>query len=480
MVQEYELLYERIIRLVRQRIDSGQLKPGERVPSLRHMSQLERVSVATVIEAYQRLEAEGRLISQPQSGYYVAYSAQEQAAAVPGLKAQERLPLEAREVTVDNLHLTVAEVCADHQMVPFGAALVSPMLLPGDKLARLMGRAMRMQPVESQQYMQPRGYLPLRYEIAKRMQSHGVHGCSEEDIVITAGCMEAIAISLSAVTSPGDAVAVESPVFSGFLLLLESLHLKTIEVRTDPKKGMDLGQLEALFQGKRVQSCLLSANFQNPLGFMMSDEDKQALVQLATLYEVPLVEDDIYAECGYGRQVPRSLKSFDEQGIVLYCSSFSKVLIPGYRVGWAMPGRFLAEFARIKLSRTVTSSSPAQLALSQFIQQGGYEQHLRRLRHLLASQVSQTRLAIERTFPEGTALSAPQGGFLLWLKFPQQVDAKALFLQAREQKISIVPGTLFSMTDAYRSCIRVSCGFPWSKKLENGLTNLASLVSKML
>ncbi|ODN43897.1 aminotransferase-like domain-containing protein [Piscirickettsia litoralis] len=460
MHKEKELRYEKIMRLLRQRIDSGQLKPGDRIPSLRKMSEGEGVSLATVIEAYQRLEAEGRLISQPQSGYYVAYPVK----ATHNLKAQKQLSLEAREVTVDSLHMTVAEVCADHNMAPFGAALVSPELLPGEKLARLMGRAMRMQPLDSQQYMHPRGYLPLRCEIAKRMQGQGVSGCHEEELVITAGCMEAIAMSLSAVTSPGDAVAVESPIFSGFLLLLESLHLKAIEVITDPQEGMDLNQLEMLFKESRVQACLLSANFQNPLGFKMSDANKQALVQLATRFDIPLIEDDIYAECGYGPAVPRSLKSFDESGIVLYCSSFSKVLIPGYRVGWAMPGRFLAEFARIKLSRTVTSNSPAQLAISQFILQGGYEQHLRRLRHTLARQVSQTRLAIEQHFPDDIALSAPEGGFLLWLKLPEQVDAKELFLQAHEKKISIVPGTLFSTTEAYRHCIRMSCGFPWSKK----------------
>jgi len=278
------------------------------------------------------------------------------------------------------------------------------------------------------------------------------------------------------VTRPGDAVVVESPTFYMALQALQRLGLRAIEVPTHVREGIDLGRLAQVIELHRPKACWLTTTFQNPLGSLMPEAKKRDLVELLARHDLPLIEDDVYAELYEGKTAPLSAKAFDRRGLVLHCSSFSKCLAPGYRVGWANPGRFTREVERLKLTTSLSGSIPVQAALAEYLQEGGYDRHLRSLRLSLKAQRDSMFDAVNRLFPNGTRVVRPAGGYFLWVELPVGVDAIALHRAAQAQGISVAPGPMFSTRAEFQHCIRLTCGQPWSDALERAMRTLARLV----
>jgi DNA-binding transcriptional MocR family regulator len=290
--------------------------------------------------------------------------------------------------------------------------------------------------------------------------------------------MESLNLGLRAVARPGDVIAIESPTYFAMLQIIESLGMKAIEIPTHPRNGMDLDSLESAIRKHRVRACIGILNCHNPLGFILDDTYKKDLVTLLTKHNVPLIEDDIYGDIAFNGIRPKAAKAFDTEGIVLLCSSFSKVLAPGFRVGWIQPGRFLDRVIRLKFINTISSPVLPQLAIAEFIESGGYDRYLRGLRTALANQVQIYGQAIMKYFPEGTKISRPAGGYVLWLELPETIDALKLYRAALAQNISVVPGMIFSPTGRFRNHIRISCGHPWSPSIERAVVALGKLCSQ--
>ncbi|MGZ3160077.1 MAG: aminotransferase-like domain-containing protein, partial [Burkholderiaceae bacterium] len=288
---------------------------------------------------------------------------------------------------------------------------------------------------------------------------------------------EALNLCLTAVTRPGDSVIIESPVFYGALQALEHMGLHAIEVPTHPREGIDLVALEAALIKHRPKACWVMTNFQNPLGSLMPDEKKRDLVTLLARHDVPLIEDDVYGELYFGSKRPVPAKAFDTKGLVLHCSSFSKCLAPGYRVGWAVPGRYTQAVARLKLTATLSASVPAQLALAEYLAKGGYDRHLRLLRHALSVQQNELMQAVITHFPVGTRATRPEGGYFLWLELPASVNALELHRQALSLGISIAPGPMFSAQRAFTNCIRLNYGHPCDERIAGAVAVLGKLVA---
>ena len=221
-------------------------------------------------------------------------------------------------------------------------------------------------------------------------------------------------------------------------------------------------------------------NFQNPLGSLMTDEKKRALVELLTLHDVPLIEDDVYGELYFGNKRPTSAKAFDTKGLVMHCSSFSKCLAPGYRVGWAAAGRYTRDVVRLKLTTTLSASAPAQAALADYLAKGGYDKHLRQLRHALSVQQSAMVQAVVRHFPRGTKATRPHGGYFLWIELPGNVNALEVHRNALSLGISVAPGPMFSAHRGFTNCIRLNYGHPWDDRAEAALTTLGRLIAPLL
>lgn len=466
-------LYEALADDIAQSIRTGVMKFGDRLPSVRRASMSRGVSPSTVFEAYYLLEARGLIRARERSGYYVTAGSvvlpQEPDISIPSDE-------QSRPVDVSELVFKVLESTQTRDVVPLGSAFPSPLLFPLPRLARAMASSVqRMDPWSTVDDLTP-GNAGLRRQIALRYLVDGLQ-VHTDDIVITNGALEALNLCLMAATRPGDAVIIESPAFYGALQALERVGLRAVEVPTHPREGVDLTALEAALIKHQPKACWLMTNFQNPLGSLMPDEKKRDLVELLTRHDVPLIEDDVYGELYFGNKRPVPAKAFDTKGLVMHCSSFSKCLAPGYRIGWAVPGRYRKAVAHHKLTTTLSNSAPAQLALAEYLAKGGYDRHLRQLRHVLCVQQYEFMQAVIRYFPAGTRATRPNGGYFLWLELPGAVNALDLHRQALSFGISIAPGPMFSAQRAFTNCIRLNYGHPWDTRIEAAVEILGRLVS---
>lgn len=469
-----ELLYDQIAGQIVQLIDGGTLRAGERVPSVRSMSRQQRVSVSTVLQAYRLLENRGVIEARPQSGYFVSVKSWTPPAE-PGISRPAK---GATQVNVIELAMRVMQATQNPALLRLGAALPSPELLPTAQLNRSLAAIGRRYGAAGSEYSVPPGNLALRTEIAKRALEAGCT-LSPDEIVITCGGMEALNLCLRAVTKAGDAVAIDSPSYFGILQCIESLGLKAVEIPTHPREGVSLEALSYALETQPIKACVFVLNFNNPLGSCMPDSNKERLVEMLAGRGVPLIDDDIYGDLPFSGVRPRNAKSFDRQGMVLLCDSFSKTLAPGYRVGWCAPGKWQREVEHLKLVTTVATATLPQMAIADFLVNGGYNHHLRRIRRHYAEKVSVMSQAVSKAFPDGTRITRPSGGYVLWVEMPPQVNSLTLFDRALESGISIVPGPVFSAAGKFRNFIRLNCGIVWSEAVERAVQRLGELVKEM-
>ncbi|QFI39586.1 PLP-dependent aminotransferase family protein [Moritella marina ATCC 15381] len=446
--------------------------PGERIPSIRKMSRIQNISPMTVLKAYELLEAEGWIYAKPRSGYFVA--AHLNRLAIP----QQTIPqLTNRAIKINEHVFEVLTACKRPDIVPLGSAFPDPELFPLKELGQALAKTIKTMPAISAVTELPPGSVALRRAIAQRYIRDGID-VSIEDIVITSGAMESLGLSLMAVTKPGDTVAIESPAFYGVLQTVERLQLKAIEITTDPQFGMSVDALQHAVQHHDIKACWLMSKYQNPLGASMPKQDKLALLDVLTKAQIPLLEDDVYSELYFSEQKPQPIKAYDEQGLVLHCSSFSKCLAPGFRVGWVVAGRYAKQIEQLQLMTTLSAAVPNQLAIAEFVLYGRYDIHLRQLRRQLTSRQQQMQHAIEECFPAETKITRPSGGYFLWLVLPEHINTGELLHTLLDQyNISIAPGTLFASDHKYKNCMRINCSYLLTDKIRAALITLARCIS---
>jgi DNA-binding transcriptional MocR family regulator len=468
-------IYLRIADTIEQQIMSQVLKIGDKLPSVRLLSKHHDISVSTVLQAYYHLEGKGLVESRPQSGYYVRFNP----SRFPQ-KIEKSNPLQI--VKSKNVEAIIGEVYDDFSqqgITRFSLSVPAPEILPLARLNKSMIQALRELPANGTQYEQVQGNDLLRRQIARwSMQWDG--NLKAADIITTAGCMNAISYCLMAITKPGDTIAVESPVYFGTLRFAQSIGLKVLELPTDPDTGVDPDDVKKALQQHNIKACFFVTNFSNPLGYCMPDEQKEILVKLLSKHGVALIEDDLYGDVYFGKTRPKSCKSFDEEGNVLWCSSVSKTLAPGYRVGWVAPGKYIDKVKRLKLYHSITSPTAQQAAIGSFLATGRYEHHLRKLRQTLHANSLKFTQAIGEYFPAGIKMTNPQGGFILWIELDKKVDTYQLYQEAMLHKISIAPGTMFTLQDRYQNCMRLSYGMQWTPEVERALKKLGGMVKGMM
>lgn len=466
-MKRYEKFADEIAELVR----TGVLTPGEKVPSVRHASRTYGISPSTVFQAYYQLESRGLIVARARSGYFVREHAQRKLHE-PDIAVTQAA---TTDVDVSELVFSVLGSLKDPDTVAFGSAFPSPDLFPLQRLGRSMAQSLRELSPHAVIADMTEGNPNLRRQIALRYMVSGVM-LPLDELVITNGAMEALNLCLQCVTQPGDLVAIESPAFYACLQVLERLKLKAVEIPVHPREGIDLDSLASSLEQLPIKACWFMSSLQNPLGASMNEANKRGLYELLQRHQVPLIEDDVYAELYFGVQPPKPVKSFDREGLVMHCGSFSKCLAPGYRVGWVAGGRYAEQIGRLKLMTTISPSVPAQAAIADYLQHGGYDRHLRKLRHLLETQQASMLASAARHFPASTRVTRPSGGYFLWFEFPQQVDSLQLFQLALAQGISLAPGPIFSATRRFGNCARLNYGYPWTPECEQAMAMLGRII----
>ncbi len=462
-------LYREIAEQIQRLISAGTFRPGDRVPSVRTLSRQKDVSVTTVLEAYRVLEDSGLIEARPQSGYFVRPRLL-RAVEEPERSSPVEVPLKVGNRDLMSMILKDAQ---DPGLVQLGAAVPPAELIPSEKLNRALARmSRRNRPGGSDPIA---GTPELRMQIARRALAAGCD-LTPRQIVTTNGGQEAIYFALRATCKPGDTVAVESPTYYGFLQAIELLQLRVIEIATYPRHGMCLDSLRRALGRHPIRAVLLIPTFHNPIGSTMPAEKKEELVRMLARKNIPLIEDDIAGDLVHGPERPKAVKAFDKKGLVLLCSSFSKTLAPSYRIGWIAAGRFQAAIEHEKTVTNFATATIPQLAIADFLANGGYERHLRKMRRTLAANVALVTQRIGESFPEGTRVTRPAGGFVLWVELPKSVDSLVLYERARRSGVTFAPGQLFSPKGGYRNFLRMNAG-GWSDRIRDAVVLLGRLAS---
>ena len=467
-------LYEQLAAEISGQIRQGGFRPGDRLPSVRQISLQKQISLSTVLQAYRMLEDHGLIEARPQSGYYVRLQRPSDALLRP---EKPTFPAQPETVRIQNLGQQILKDASQAGVVQFGAALPTSELLPSQALNRIMARLARDDAAPPSQLGSPQGCLELRVQAARRAY---LAGCtlSPEDLLITSGCTEALHLALRSVCKPGDLVAIETPTFFGILQILEALGLQALEIPCHPQEGMSLEHLEEAILDHTIRAVIVISNFSNPLGSCMPEANKHKLAQLLNTHQIALIEDDIYGELSFSDRRPTVIKAFDSNGGIILCSSFSKCLSPGLRVGWIAGGRWQNDIEQNKSSTNMFSPVLPQLTIAAFLASGGFEHVLRKMRRAYIQKTAQMADLVLLSFPETTRVSSPQGGFVLWVQMPETVDSLELYRQALKFGIVFAPGFLFSASGRYRNYLRLNAAY-LSPQTEWAIKRLGELAKRI-
>ncbi|CAA0105454.1 HTH-type transcriptional regulator NorG [BD1-7 clade bacterium] len=451
-----------------------------KVPSVRLLAKRNGVSISTVTQAYARLEDQGWISARPQSGFYVRSNRVVESSKMPALALQDT----PRSVTKAEFINQMLSQLNSNARMNFGTAVADPSWMPQRAMQTHIQKVSRFQTTAVLDYLFAPGLEALRSHIAVRMRDANV-SCHADDITITHGCSEALSLCLGAVTSPGDLIAVESPCYYGFLQIANMLGLKVIEIPTDPQQGVSLDALTLALEQWPIKAILIITRYSNPLGCCIPLQQQKRLVRLAKQHNVPIVEDDIYGEIGI--PVARDsgpnntvLKSHDTDGMVLYCSSFSKTMAAGLRVGWCLPGKWYKNVLERQTFTSFSAASLSQHAVLSYLQNGHYDKHLRQFRNRSVVSLQRFIDAIRAYFPPQTCVTEPQGGFILWVALPVGVSAMDLHYAALAHSIAVVPGDIFSNSDHFSNYLRINTAIPWTPDVDAAIKCLADLVKEQM
>ena len=467
----YLQIAERLARAIR----AGTLKRGERLPSVRELARQQTVSHSTAVQAYRWLEDARLIEARPRSGFFVAArppQMPEPQASKPGRQS--------RAVQLDQLGRQVMLLSTAPGMVSFGAACPGPELFDQERVRRALTRAVQRHRDLLCVYPLNSGMPEARRAVARHALGLGCE-LHADDIVMTHSCMESISLCLKSVTQPGDVVALESPTYYGFLEILQSLHLRALEIPTHPRHGISLEALQlALETQPAIKAVLVVPTLSNPIGASMPVAERRRLAQLVATHDVALIEDVLYNDLAEQEDRRRAVKSFDTTGHVMVCGSFSKTVAPGLRLGWVEAGRWGQVLRQTKAVQSGSQTAVVELALADLLTQAGSGAALRQLRATVAARVDEARGLIAESFPKGTRVTDPAGGFILWVELPGGFDSMALYEACLAENICIAPGLMFSAGPRFRHCVRLGVGGRWGPEHPQALRRIGALAQALL
>lgn len=470
-------LYEDIAFHLEAEILNGILQLGDKLPSIRMFCKQHHVSASTIFQAYYLLESKGLIEARPKSGYYVVYQPKKNQVALPS-PALNTIP-EIQELTTDHMISHMVDLLSKEGYTHLSTARPDLSSLPTATLQKAVKSALTNLGADILNYDHPTGNAVLRQLIAGQQTKFG-KAFTEKDIIITSGCTEALTLCLQAVTQKGDIVLSDSLTYYGIHQIIKNLGLKVIPIPICNTAGLDMTFLQQSIEKFPVKACLFTTNFNNPTGMSLSEDKKKQLVQLITKHQIPLIEDDVYGELYFGKHRPSTCKQFDTEGLVLYCSSFSKTLAPGYRIGYTIPGKFTETVTNLKRIHSLGSSTLSQQALVAFFSKGRYPYHLKKLRHTLHTNMLAYCKLVYTHFPKDIYLVPPNGGYILWIAFPKDFNSIELFEVAKKHNLIIAPGQIFSMNDSHKNHIRLSFSKPLDVSIEKAIQLVGTLANELI
>jgi GntR family transcriptional regulator/MocR family aminotransferase len=439
-------LYQQIENYFRAGILSGSLAAETRLPASRQLARDLGVNRMTVESAYARLEADGLVFFKLGSGTYVLGAPSFASAA----SRPDSGPLPVWQQVIQATELLQPSQYAGEELkiasgpdaIHFAGGTGDPELSPVAEFRKVVQAVMRRDGISALEYGEPRGYSPLRVTIAQVLASQGIQA-QPENILITSGSQQAIALTAQLLLREGQTVLVESPTYGGALDLFRQLRLQVLSVPVD-EQGLQVDGLDALFERVRPGLIYSMPDFHNPTGVCLSSPRRHKLMELANRYEIPILEDDYVGDLRYEGHAQPSLKALDTRGLVIYTSTFSKMLMPGLRIGFLVAnGPVFEALARSKRATDLATCNLMQRSLEAYVTVGRYQAHLRKSCHLYKSRRDTLLQACRRYLPADVQFTAPRGGLFVWLRLPGQMEAEALLPLACRAGVDFVSGSSF-------------------------------------
>lgn len=464
-------LYQQVIHLITEMLNNGTLQAGQKLPSLRNLASNLSVSIPTVKQAYIELERQGLILAKPKSGYFLTQQNQSEQ------PKKARLP--KKPITVSRQQLIEDVFKSIHQPHNLALGVANPVAaLPITKtLNRTMRRVMSVMGDKALHYGPVAGYEPLKRHLAFSYMEYALP-LAPDDIIICNGAQEALNIALQCVAKAGDVIAVESPCYFGILELIENLGMLALEVPICPEDGLTLQDVQRAISKHPVKACIFSSSIANPMGCLLADNVKQQIVELLENYDIPLIEDDVYGDLYFTEKRGTPAQKYSKKGLVITCSSFSKTAAPAYRIGWIATHKFSQKCVQIKRALSCSSSHMNQITLFEFLRTGDYDRYLKQLRSVLLTNKARMRHKLQQLLDVDVRISDPKGGAVLWLEMHKTINGADVFQKALQQNISVSPGTLFSPSNRYQHCVRLSYALPWNDRVEEGLKIFANICGK--
>ena len=465
--------YQEVVWKIRQKIQAGALKSGERLPSVREMSHQMGFSVVTVHHAYALLESEGAIRAVARSGYYVSDSPH----ALASFPEPEDglVEVESGSAPIGGLASKILSKWRADRLDGFGSSLMSGDLFPHNDMTRHLLRVLRRERHTTPGADRPEGYKVLRELVARRQAQHGSI-VRAADVVITPDAMTNLHLCLDSVAKPGDTVLVESPSFFPFFAALQRRQIKAIEIYSHPKHGIDADQFGHLLKHNEISACLLMPVHHYPTGVTSTGDTMRRIVELATRRKVPIIESGAFGELSFRGERTSTLKDYDTDDYVLHIGNFADTLGPRYGLGWIINRRFQGAITNLMSASMMRTDGALQRAVAEFMLKQSYDRHLRRLRETLTTRVRRGLALINQTFPRECAISSPTGGFMCWLRIAPQLDALEASRRALEFGIDLAPGPMFSVTHSFRNFVGLNLSHPWTSGGEQKLFAIAQLL----
>lgn len=432
-----DLKYEQLALELETAIREGRLAVGSRLQSVRKVMAVRGVSLATVLSAYRRLEERGLVAARPKSGYFVVSRGRPRGAAPPST-AQRPEPSASATTSL-----------------PGSASFPHASLLPHERLHRLTASMVRRHPNFAIRRSDARGVGKLREEIARRSAEVG-NFVRPAEVLVTTGATEGLSLAIRAVARPGESVDVQAPVNPRILALLDSLHVRVVELDAHAEE-LVTRQLEgALLQHPDLRALIVVPNFHNPTGALMPVPSKRSLVELAEARGLAVIELDIYGELQHEGTRPPPLRSYDSSGSVIYVNSYTNTIAPGLNVGWLSGGRWHAQIEASKHAVAIPTPELPQWVLHEFLSRGSHIPHYRRLRQQLREHTLRVESALREAIPGRCHWSTPHGGYFLWLEFPSTVDTAQVLARAGLASPALLSGGSFSSRGVFNHCLCIN------------------------
>jgi 2-aminoadipate transaminase len=482
-------LYIQLRDQLRSLVHAGDLRPGDRIPASRELAQILGVHRTTVANAYAELESEGLIQGHVGRGTFIRNNGNGLKISPPppptlngnghgnGLR-WELLFADERSEEI----LTRLTAAAPESALSFVMARPAEEFFPVEEMQSCCQAVLRREGQEILNLGASDGYAPLKEALLELLRGEGIPA-KDETLLITDGCQQALDLIAKAFVRSGDTVILENPTYPGASAVFHGVraHCLGVPVRTQAEagtpQGIDLEVLESTLAANRVKLIILTPDFQNPTGTSTPLASRRRILELAGRYQVPVVEDHIYARLHSRDERIPSLKQLDRANLVIHIDSFAKVAFPGLRVGWIVAHPTAIE--RLRLVKQMTDLHTDQLAqatLAEFLKRGLFQKHLGRMRKIYTERMNALDEALHKSMPEGVRWQRPEGGMAFWLELPPGFDASELMIHARERGVLFAPGRYFYVQSPMPNTLRLGFASLNEKQIARGIVTLAELL----